>query len=147
MSGKEAAKETEERNKHVVDWTVSVVGIFWGVWWAFFVGHILDSPVDDLPVGAFRLPKWGALVLSVLVVLYFVIRIVQWMWYVRSHWRGTTVEEVWDGLQPVILCTFLLCALVAAGTLGFKIELDQMAYGLALTIVWPLSILGQVFLS
>lgn len=145
MARSKAAQEREDRNKHVVEWTISIVGIFWGVWWAFFVNCILQSKASTLAVYSIEVPKWLTLMASVGIVFGFVRRVARWMWYVRTHSRRTQFGTVWDGLKPVLLWVVFLLGMVGLATLGFGLEEDQFFYGLALTALWPLSVLAQVF--
>jgi len=128
----------EDRNRQLVEWTLGIIGIFWGVWWGFFVNEILAS--KQVMVVFFRfLPVSKAffLVVSALYVGFLVFTLVHWMWSLRSFSRLT---RMWTFLRGVRATAFVLGGFIAAIYVisdAFNLGAGQAAYGAALSLLWP----------
>ena len=129
----------EDRNRQLVEWTLGIIGIFWGVWWGFFVNEILSSKKTVAAFFGFLLvSKALFLVVSALYVGLLVYTLVHWMWSLRSFSRLT---RIWTFLTSVRDTVFVLGGFIAAIYVvsdAFDLGTAQAVYGMVLSFLWPL---------
>jgi hypothetical protein len=142
---KEAERQREIRNLSVLDWTTSVFGLFWGVWWAFFVDRSLENAPNQSTIFGWPVPTTWLWLMSAILVGLFTYFYVAWMWSARKLGPESKIKDV----RPQITRLFLICIafVVAMKLLSMKMGFlgAQADYGIALTVVWFVLILVQAF--
>jgi len=128
----------EDRNRQLAEWTLGIIGIFWGVWWGFFVNEILASDrATAVFFGLLSASKTFFLVVSALYVGFLVFTLVRWMWALRTLSRLT---RFWSLLMDLRRPAFVLGGFIAAVYVvsdTFGLGMDQATYGAVLSLLWP----------
>jgi len=128
----------EDRNRQLVEWTLGVVGIFWGVWWGFFVNEILASDkAIAIFFGFLSCPKAFFLVASAFYVGYLVFTLVRWMWSLRSLSALTPTGIFLNKLGPLVFPLGGFMGAIYVVSDAFGLGMEQAAYGIALSLMWP----------
>jgi hypothetical protein len=121
-----------ERRTNVADWITAVFGIFWSVWWGFFINRVLeDNPSDWI--------KNIYILMSVLITCSFSVVYVRWLWNIQKIAYKMFLLSSFIGFSAplLFLIAFFLSAIGIAGIL-FSIPSPLILYGAVLTIIWPI---------
>jgi len=137
-----------ERNLHLIEWTAGILGVFWGVWWGFFMQNVLesqDTATLDFSISALgnsfhgtaTLQKTQFLLISVVTIAFYVHYFVRWLWAIHALKR----RNVRRRLFPVLLVMTGLCSAIHITARAFSVDNASAVYGIALTWLWPVVIL------
>jgi hypothetical protein len=140
------ANKSSEGDRRLVmaEWVTGVMGLFWAVWWSYFMTLVLAShrtsiPFDlsgVVPSTVIPITRSVYLLLSVVIVSEFVIAYVRWLWNIKSDLSN---RFLFTFSMEFIFAIVALLAMVKMAEFGFKIHSDLSLYGIALTVAWIFS--------
>lgn len=138
-----------ERRKTLADWAAGLYGIFWSIWWGFFLIRILDgsktfrlqSPIL-LSQRTLEVDKFYYVIPSAVIISMFVIVFVDWLWNVHEiAVNEMRMNHFGSDLLPLAITMLALTGSLVTGAWIVQAPLDLVWYGLWILYSWPLAIL------
>jgi hypothetical protein len=140
-----------ERRTNIADWITAVFGIFWSVWWGFFINRVLDTKMEiNIPFSFFSYRStWDTesfknlyLVFSVMITCAFSIAYVHWLWNAqKTAYKIFLVSSLVRFSAPLIFWMALFLTAVGMAAIFFSVPLSLILYGAILTFLWPVVVL------
>lgn len=140
-----------ERRVNIADWITAIFGIFWSVWWGFFINRVLDTKAEiniSFSILSFQ-SVWDVdsikqlyLVISALITCSFSIAYVHWLWNAqKTAYKTFLVASLVRFSAPLIFLMALFLAAIGMAAIFFGISSSLILYGVILTIFWPVVVL------
>jgi hypothetical protein len=120
-----------------VQWAASITSVFWGVWWTSFIKDIAASNINAITVLGLNVAK--TLVLIGLVIWGVIFTIVFVRWLARAqYWGWETGIGYWisNSLSMAIVIGTLIFGLIFLPK-NFLLDQNLVAYGFAISLLWP----------
>lgn len=143
-----------DKQRNLTDWVTGIFGIFWSVWWGFFVNEILKSSVEKAaatlpnisPPFSIQTTKLSFLIVSSVTLAVFASVFVRWLWEIHGTvFYGILLSKFWDLSNKLgLVVLFLFFGIVSAG-IGFRVPGELIWYGSLLTFLWPITVLITVW--
>ena len=134
-----------ERRVNIADWITAIFGIFWSVWWGFFINRVLDTKAElniSFSILSFQ-SVWDVdsikqlyLVISALITCSIVYFNAQ-----KTAYKTFLVASLVRFSAPLIFLMALFLAAIGVAAIFFGIPSSLILYGVILTIFWPVVVL------
>src|SRR5262249_19372560 len=138
----------------IADWLTAMLGIFWSVWWGFFMNTVLNQAKAPyqfhvpflIPATTIPIERSLYLTVNATVISFFAVVYVRWLWDIqRFAYHRVKLREAVDTSIWLVLAIFFLLSSVGFGGNAFNISPDLIQYGATLTLLWPFLILFAIW--
>jgi len=124
-----------ERRINIADWITVVFGIFWSVWWGFFINKVIENEPSGLMKNLY-------LLFSVIITCCFSVAYVHWLWNVqKTAYKKFLVSLLIRYSVPLFFLMLLFMGAVGIARIIFSIPSPLILYGTVLTFIWPIVVL------
>lgn len=143
-----------ERRRNLAEWVTGILGIFWSVWWGFFINEILTEPNLSfniplrfvVPNSYITITKDAYLLLSALVVSYFAFTYAHWLWNAqKAAYQRVLLREFVVNAKLLFLSSLILIASIGLPIANPRISETLLGYGIVLLILWPIFVVITIW--
>ena len=107
------AEEIRTANIALIEWSLSIYGIYWGIWLSFFVEQIVQHKIRP----GFEYFYSSILIFFGLLVMVYSYYLVKWLWDIRSLYPKANISELIYRLKRAF--SFLIGITIATYCLGY----------------------------
>jgi len=134
--GRQTRKETFwQRNVRIIEWSMAVFVVFWGVWWSFFIEALVSARRHHMSLTG-KLPREFFVVVIAIYATVFTYRFVLWLERICGFSSATHWKLRLRGLAQAIPEVAGLLMIAYAATPEFNLGLPRFLFGASLTVLW-----------